>query len=169
MSSSLKHAERSPEKIHYVGKSLPRPDAKTKVTGSAPYVMDFFPDDLLYAKLIQSTHSHAELVDIDISKAVTLEGVVGIFTSDDVPSIRRGQFILDQPIFAIDKVRYVGEPIGIVVAETEEIAEEKKFIEEREAAKTAEKLKEVKTEQYVKLERPGFWGWLRSLFSSENY
>ena len=124
MSSSLKHVERSPEKIHYVGKSLPRPDAKTKVTGSAQYVMDFFPDDLLYAKLIQSTHSHAEIVDIDISKAVILEGVVGIFTSDDVPSIRRGQFILDQPIFAIDKVRYVGEPIGIVVAETEKIAEE---------------------------------------------
>ena len=123
MSYSLKHAERSPKKIHYVGKSLPRPDAKTKVTGSAKYVMDFFPEDLLYAKLIQSTHSHAKIVDIDISKAVTLEGVVGIFTSDDVPSIRRGQFILDQPIFAIGKVRYVGEPIGIVVAETEEIAE----------------------------------------------
>jgi len=103
MSSSLKHVERSPEKIHYVGKSLPRPDAKTKVTGSAQYVMDFFPDDLLYAKLIQSTHSHAEIVDIDISKAVILEGVVGIFTSDDVPSIRRGQFILDQPIFAMIK------------------------------------------------------------------
>ncbi len=123
MSYSLKHAERSPKKIHYVGKSLPRPDAKTKVTGSAKYVMDFFPEDLLYAKLIQSTHSHAKIVDINISKAVTLEGVVGIFTSDDVPSIRRGQFILDQPIFAIGKVRYVGEPIGIVVAETEEIAE----------------------------------------------
>ena len=66
MSYSLKHAERSPKKIHYVGKSLPRPDAKTKVTGSAKYVMDFFPEDLLYAKLIQSTHSHAKIVDINI-------------------------------------------------------------------------------------------------------
>ena len=122
MGYSLKQAEKNTIKNNYVGKSIPRIDALKKVSGAAKYVMDFNPKNLLHAQLIQSSLPHANIVDIDLSKAESIPGVLGIFTHKDVPNTMRGQFILDQPIFAIEKVRYVGEPIGIIVAETESIA-----------------------------------------------
>lgn len=112
------------ESERHVGKPVNRPDAPAKVTGEALYTMDLQPGRLLHAKLVTSRVAHAELKSVDTSPAEELDGVHAVATYDDVPDTRRGQFILDQPIFAADKVRYIGEPIAIVAAETEDIAEE---------------------------------------------
>ena len=107
----------------HIGKSIHRVDAPHKVTGKAIYAMDIQPNRLLHVKLLTSPVSHAKLVEVDIEKARQMEGVEVIITYDDVPNTRRGQFILDQPILASEKLRYIGEPIAAVAAETPELAE----------------------------------------------
>ncbi len=108
----------------HVGKSIARVDAPDKVTGKAIYAMDINPNRLLHAKLLTSPVAHARLIEVDIEEAEKVEGVEVIITYKDVPDTRRGQFILDQPILATEKLRYIGEPIAAVAAETPEIAEE---------------------------------------------
>jgi carbon-monoxide dehydrogenase large subunit len=81
------------------------------------------PGDLLHVALVTSQVPHATLEAVDTSAAEDHPGVAAVITDDDVPDTRRGQAILDQPILAADKVRYVGEPIAAVAAETKEEAE----------------------------------------------
>ncbi len=111
-------------KNRYVGESIARVDAPDKVTGKAIYAMDINPNRLLHAKLLTSPVAHARLIKVDLEEAEKVEGVEVIITYKDVPGTRRGQFILDQPILATEKLRYIGEPIAAVAAETPEIAEE---------------------------------------------
>lgn len=106
------------------GSSVVRTDAPDKVTGAAIYAMDLEPGRLLHAKLVTSQVPHATIDGIDPSAAEALDGVATVLTAEDVPGTRRGQRILDQPILATGKVRYVGEPIAVVAAETEALAAE---------------------------------------------
>jgi CO/xanthine dehydrogenase Mo-binding subunit len=107
-----------------VGKSVSRVDAPAKVTGSADYADDMqFGPGLYFARLVRSPHAHALVRRIDVGKALELPGVKAVVTAKEAPG-RIGLYLVDRPIFAADRVRYVGEPVAGVVATDEEAAEE---------------------------------------------
>ncbi len=107
-----------------VGQRLPRLDALDKVTGKAVYAADFVLPGMLYGKLLRSPHPHARLVRIDTAKASQRPGVRAIVTSADIPPVRFGGLVCDETILALDRVRYVGEPIAAVAADTAAAAED---------------------------------------------
>lgn len=104
-----------------VGTELPRTDARDKVTGDARYTVDVDLPFMLHAKVLRSPHAHARVVSIDAAKARTAPGVRAVLTRDELGGLNPtyGYFIKDQPIVAIDKVRYVGDTVAAVAAETE--------------------------------------------------
>jgi CO/xanthine dehydrogenase Mo-binding subunit len=108
-----------------IGQSLPRIDARAKVMGKAKYPGDFYMEGMLHAKVVWSEHPHARVLRIDTSKAEAYPGVVAVLTYRDVPVNEYGINIMDQPVLVAegDKVRWVGDRIAIVVAESERIAE----------------------------------------------
>jgi len=108
-----------------VGRKHLRPDAVDKVTGQAIFTDDLQFDHMLYAKVRRALVPHAILKSLDISKAQLLEGVVCVLTADDIPGEQNhGLVIPDWPaiVGVGQKVRYIGESIAIVAAETKEIA-----------------------------------------------
>jgi xanthine dehydrogenase molybdenum-binding subunit len=108
-----------------VGLSLPRPDARAKATGEAVFAADIYFEGMLHAKVLRSLYPHAKLIRIDTSKAKRLPGVAAVLTADDIPGEKNhGVVRSDWPVLAYDKVRYIGDAVAIVAAETEDIAEE---------------------------------------------
>ncbi|MCD6310594.1 MAG: xanthine dehydrogenase family protein molybdopterin-binding subunit [Candidatus Eremiobacteraeota bacterium] len=105
----------------YIGKSPKRTDAMEKVTGDARFVADFFYENMLYVAILRSPHPHAKIVEIDCSKAMNIPGVSMIVCGKSIEK-RCGDCICDFTPLAKDKVRYVGEPVGAVLAESPEIA-----------------------------------------------
>ncbi|MBI4257489.1 MAG: xanthine dehydrogenase family protein molybdopterin-binding subunit [Thaumarchaeota archaeon] len=121
----LKEEQRYETEPYYlVGKPVTRLDGREKVTGSAIYTHDLKVPNMLYGKIKRSTKPHAEIVSIDTSRALKLKGVRAVITGRDVPNTRRGVLVKDTPVLAVDRVRYVAEPVAAVAAETPEIAEE---------------------------------------------
>jgi CO/xanthine dehydrogenase Mo-binding subunit len=110
------------EKYHTIGKPVPRVDALEKVTGRAMYIDDLRFSDVLYGKVLRSPHAHAKIKRIDTSRAESLPGVRAVVTGKDAP-FRGGEAIRDQPFLAVGKVRFVGEAVAAVAADTKEIAE----------------------------------------------
>lgn len=113
------------EPLHYVGQPLPRPDAIDKVTGKALYADDYWLEGMLYGATLRSEHPHARILRIDASAAEALPGVWCVLTQKDVPGeLRHGLVEQDWPVFAGGDypARYVGDPIALVVAETDELA-----------------------------------------------
>jgi CO/xanthine dehydrogenase Mo-binding subunit len=108
----------------FVGKSVPRLEGAEKVTGQTRYAADIDVPDALWAKLLRSPHPHARIVGVDTSKAAQLPGVVAVISGADLPPVLTGLRMKDMPVLARDRVRYVGEPVAAVVAETSEIAEQ---------------------------------------------
>ncbi len=109
----------------YVGKNIFKVDAQEKVTGKAVYPDDIYFDDMLYLKIKRATHPHAYLRQIDTRKAQKLPGVVRIITASDIPQVKNfGLIIKDQPVLIGigQKMRYMGDALAIVIAETKEIA-----------------------------------------------
>ncbi len=104
-------------KLKVVGSPLPKVDAYGKVTGRALYADDILLPRMAYAKLLRSPHPHARILSIDIRKALALPGVLAVLTGEDLP---RKYGILpssqDEYALAIDKVRYVGDPVAAVAA-----------------------------------------------------
>ena len=109
--------------LHVVGKSLPRFDAPGKVTGTAVYAADFALPGMLVGKVFRSTQAHARLVSLDVGRARALPGVRAVIGAADVPEVRYGGGLKDETIFAVGKVRYVGQPVAAVAATTPEAAE----------------------------------------------
>ncbi len=109
---------------HHVGSSAPRRDGPAKVTGAFRYGVDHELPGTLWAKLVRSTVAHARIVAIDTSRAARLPGVHAILTGADVPDARASRYVRDQPILATDTVRYHGEPLAAIAAETPAIADE---------------------------------------------
>jgi CO/xanthine dehydrogenase Mo-binding subunit len=137
-------------KYNVVGQSIPRIDARAKVTGDAPYPGDFVIDGMLFMKLLFAGRPHARVLHVDTTAAEALPGVVAVFTSRDVPVNEYGLQYPDQPVLVgppppsvppeggetvsppsggikggkagQDIVRFVGDQIAAVVAETEDIA-----------------------------------------------
>lgn len=111
------------KKTTIVGKSFPRVESRAKVTGAAQYVDDMqFGPSLLHGRLKRSPIPHGLIKRIDTSKAEALPGVRVVVTGQDYPGLT-GLYLADRPIFAVDRVRFVGEPVAGVAAETPEIAE----------------------------------------------
>ncbi len=110
-------------RVDYVGRSVSRVDALDKVTGRAVYSVDVLLPGMLYGATLRSPLPHARIMEIDISKARKVPGVRAVVTGKDFP-FTFGTIIQDQPFLAIEKVRYVGEPVVAVAAETEAATQE---------------------------------------------
>jgi CO/xanthine dehydrogenase Mo-binding subunit len=107
----------------YVGKEIPRVDSFEKVTGMAKFVADLEVPGMLYGKFLRSPHAHARILSIDTKKAESYAGVVAAITGQAFP-YRMGLYVRDKMVLAKDKVRWAGEPVAAVAAESEEAAEE---------------------------------------------
>lgn len=104
-----------------VGQSVPRGDGLRKVTGAATYVPDLERAGMVHGVLVRSTRPHARLRAVDAAAARVAPGVIAVVTGADVtrmPGVDPwlGPAFRDQPVLAIDRVRFVGEPLGVVVA-----------------------------------------------------
>ena len=110
-----------------VGRSLPRLEARDKVTGRAEYTHNLRLPGMLYGKIFRSTVAHGRIKSIDTSAAQAVPGVYRVVTSQDVlkviPHPYYGPAFHDQPILAIGKVHYVGEPVAVVLADDPHVAE----------------------------------------------
>lgn len=112
-----------PDATSFMGHRTRRLDAPAKVTGAIKYAADEWRANMLHMQVLRSPHPHARIVRIDTARARSLDGVETVITCDDVPGVDNfGVFIEDQPIMARGVVRYVGEAVAAVAAESVEIA-----------------------------------------------
>ena len=111
-----------------IGRSLPRLEARAKVTGRAEYTHTMRVPGMLTCKIFRSTVAHGRIKSIDVSAAQALPGVYGVYTGEDVrkviPDPYYGPAFHDQPILALNKVHYVGEPVAAVLADDPHIADQ---------------------------------------------
>jgi carbon-monoxide dehydrogenase large subunit len=112
------------ESFPIIGKSLIRPESSAKVTGEALYAADIQLPGMLYVKILRSSRAHAIIKHIDTSPASVLEGVKAVITGEGCRGRLMGYCIEDQPPVAFDKVRFYGEPVAAVVADSPETAAE---------------------------------------------
>ena len=113
-----------------IGESVKRLDARKKVTGEALYPGDYNLDGQLFMKILFSGVPHAIIRSIDLNAALALQGVVAIYTAKDVPVNEYGLIMPDQPVLCgpgsskefADRVRFVGDQVAIIIAESEDIA-----------------------------------------------
>lgn len=111
--------------LSVAGQSATRTDALSKVTGKLMFGADFSQEGFLHGKILRSPHPHALIKSIDVAKAKSLPGVAAALTAKDVPGRNGfGAIIPDQPVICEDKVRFVGDGVALVAAESEEIAQE---------------------------------------------
>ena len=118
------------QKLSSVGKSVKRIDAFGKVLGKTPFSGDLTMPGMLHMKILFAMRPHARVLTIDTREAITVPGVIAIFTAKDVPVNEYGLQKNDQPVLCGpdstrtdgDIVRFVGDQIAVIVAETEEIA-----------------------------------------------
>jgi CO/xanthine dehydrogenase Mo-binding subunit len=109
-----------------VGTNVPMAGALAKVTGAVNYIANLEFPGQLFAKALRSPYPHAKLTRIDAAKATALPGVRAVVTRDDLSGLNPyfGTGVEDQPVVVIDNVRYVGDIVAAVAADTREIAEE---------------------------------------------
>jgi len=109
-----------------LGVNVSRVDGPAKISGQAQYTADVELPGMVYAKVLRSMYPHARLVRVDAHKAEKLSGVAAVLTRDDLKGLNPyfGPVVKDQPVVAIDRVRYVGDVIAAVAAKERDIAEE---------------------------------------------
>lgn len=108
---------------HYVGQSIPRVDNTGKVTGEARYTSDVLLPGTLWAKTLRSPFSHARILRVDASRAEKAPGVRAVLTGEDARGILYGRRYRDISVLAQDRVRFLGERVAAVAADTLEQAE----------------------------------------------
>ena len=110
-----------------IGHSIPRLESNDKVTGRAEYIHTLRLPGMLHAKVFRSDIPHDHIKFIDTADAAAMPGVYGVYTGEDIkrviPEPYYGPAFHDQPILALEKVRYVGEPVAVVLAEDPHEAE----------------------------------------------
>lgn len=110
-------------KTHVIGKSKGRIDAQAKVSGRAQFGADVRLPDMLYLKGVYSEYASAKLLAVHTEKAKQMPGVVCVVTAEDIPGERMiGELFIDQYPIAYDRVRYLGDVIAVVAAESQEQA-----------------------------------------------
>ena len=103
---------------------IPRIDALEKALGETKYTTDNIHEDALYVRVVRSPHPHALIKHIDTSEARRVQGVVWVGTAKDVPGSNYiGYVVQDRPLLCHDKVRFIGDSVAVVVADTPESAE----------------------------------------------
>ncbi len=111
-----------------IGQSIPRLESNDKTTGRAEYIHTMRLPGMLHAKVFRSDTPHGRILSIDTAEAAALPGVHRVYTGEDIlkvmPVPYYGPAFHDQPILALEKVRYVGEPVAVVLAEDPHVAEE---------------------------------------------
>ena len=113
------------EPMDVISRSVPPQDVTEKVTGVAKYTDDYTFPDMLFARTLRSPHPHARVLSINTDKAKALAGVKAVLTYKDVPGENlHGLVYRDWPVLCGDVVRYTGDAVAIVAADTEEIATE---------------------------------------------
>jgi len=106
-----------------IGESVPRHDAPPKVRGEFAYSSDLQAPGMLWGRTLRSPHPHARVVSVDVGPALALPGVHAVLTHEDVPGRKvYGLEFPDQPVLAVDRVRYHGEAVAIVAADHPEQA-----------------------------------------------
>ncbi|MCX2952670.1 molybdopterin cofactor-binding domain-containing protein [Lentzea sp. NEAU-D7] len=106
-----------------IGTSPQRPDGNLKVRGEFAYASDLWHEDMIWGATLRSPHPYARITSVDITEALKVPGVYAVLTHSDVPG--RNLYGLehkDQPVLAVDVVRYQGEPIALVGADHPETA-----------------------------------------------
>lgn len=110
-----------------IGRSLPRLEARAKVTGATEYTHTMRLPGMLYAKIFRSTVPHGRIKSIDVSAARAVPGVFAVYTGEDIrtaiPDPYYGPAFHDQPVLALGKVHYIGEPVAAVLASDPHVAE----------------------------------------------
>ena len=110
------------KEMKYVGRSIARVDAVDKVTGRAKFTGDLNMPGMLHGKILRSPFPHARIRGIDASKAEALPGVAAVLTSKDIHDTQ--PIYSGRPVIALDKARYIGEPVAAVAAEDIRTAED---------------------------------------------
>jgi CO/xanthine dehydrogenase Mo-binding subunit len=106
------------ERFKYIGQGIARSDALEKVTGKALFAADMKVPNMLYGKILRSPFAHARIKRVDPSAAEKIYGVKAVLTRDDIDKRFNpyGRAVKDQDIVAIDKVRYIGDPVAAIAA-----------------------------------------------------
>ena len=111
--------------MRQVGIEIPKVDVLEKALGEAKYGADLPYQEPLHLKVIRSPKPHAKIVRIESGEALRVPGAERVFTAKDIPGKNLvGTITKDQPILASDRVRYIGDPVALIAAKTEEAAEE---------------------------------------------
>src|SRR4051812_9870672 len=105
-----------------LGIPSPRVEGEQKVSGAAIYAGDVTLPDMLYVALLRSPMAYARINRIDVSRAKLLPGVKAVLTGNDLSGVRIGKKIIDMPLLAEGVVRYIGEKVAAVAAQTLEVA-----------------------------------------------
>ncbi|QGP93128.1 putative xanthine dehydrogenase subunit D [Neomoorella glycerini] len=114
-----------PQESDVVGRSVPRVDGLAKVKGEPLYTDDFRLEGALEGRALRSPYPHAEILSIDVSAARRAPGIKAVLTAADIPGRKTfGLITPHQPVLAEDRVRYVGDPVALVLGETSEEVEE---------------------------------------------
>lgn len=106
-----------------IGASLPRPDALAKVTGTARYPADLVQPGMLQLQVVFARRPHARIRSINMGATLQVPGVVAVLTADDIPHNAYGLVVEDQQVLCSDVVRFEGDKVALVAAETKEAAE----------------------------------------------
>jgi CO/xanthine dehydrogenase Mo-binding subunit len=134
MANKKSPAAEAPVRTAAIGRSVLRSEDQPLLTGRACFVDDLHRDGMLHATILRSPHGHARILGIDADAARAHPGVVAVFTADDLPDGQRpipmrmfsiaGMELCLQPPLASGVVRYSGEPVAVVVAESRYVAED---------------------------------------------
>ncbi|MGH7845351.1 MAG: xanthine dehydrogenase family protein molybdopterin-binding subunit [Candidatus Binatia bacterium] len=107
-----------------IGAPVGRVEGVEKVNGRALYAADVQMAGVLWGKILRSPYPHARIVQVDAAEALKVQGVHAVVTGKDVPGRYQGKSIRDVPVLCWDKVRFIGDRVAAVAAETAEAAEE---------------------------------------------
>src|SRR6266576_1371734 len=108
--------------LKIIGSSPARMGGVERVIGKGVYGIDLMLKDQLHGAILRSQYAHAKIVSIDTSEAKKIPGVHAVVTAADAPNVRYGRSYIDRHILARDKVRFMGDPVAAVAAETLAIA-----------------------------------------------
>ncbi len=127
LNPSHEHSTGHKDMTVQVGRSIPRLEARAKVTGRIDYAHNLRLPGMLYGKVFRATVAHGRIRAIDTAAAAALPGVARVVTGEDVRTLIQepyyGPAFRDQPILALDKVRYVGEPVAVALATDPHVAD----------------------------------------------
>jgi CO/xanthine dehydrogenase Mo-binding subunit len=112
------------EHFSSVGSPAIRLDGRPKVSGATRYTADHVLPGMIWGKCLRSPVAHARIRRIDVRKAKEMKGVVAVLTAADLPARLTGIVLKDMPVLAQERVRFVGERVAVVGAESPDVAEE---------------------------------------------